>query len=228
MADGPAHNDNSFSPESFRRRASAPSTEPTPKRDLEDGEQYDSFSEAPRTAHLLRGLLRGRKPRRAAASTASPAVASNAASDTGPRVTRRRAGLVSRPNYREVMSSGEEEEKDTEEEAEEDTDDDDLYAVRTRARKIVRASVRACKPTLQALEARPKKKKRPSRRAAVSRTSGSSPKMVRRRRMSRQARSLEPTQQPYVSVSSSQTRSPRLDDIDFAAINRCPGCGKWL
>lgn len=138
MTEGSAPNDESFSAEPFpaHGRASAPSTEPTPKRDFDDDEQGDSYSEASHTAHSLRDC----KPRRAAAATASPAIASEADSDTGPRVTRRRAGLVSRPDYREVTSSQEEEEEDSEEE-EDDTDDDDLYAdpnARSRDRSRVR------------------------------------------------------------------------------------------
>ena len=135
MADAPALDDKGVSPEPFRRRTSAPSTQPEPKKDLHDEEHFDIFSQVPFMAHSLRGGEPRRKSSgRAAASTASPAVASDADSDTGPRVTRRRAGKVTRPNYREVVSSEEEEEEDSEEEEdaeeeEDDTDDDDdLYA----------------------------------------------------------------------------------------------------
>lgn len=146
MEDAPALDDKGVSPEPFRHRASAPSTQPEPKKlepkkDLHNDEQFDIFSQAPFTAHSLRvGEPRRKSSGRAAASTASPAVASDVDSDTGPRVTRRRAGKVARPNYREVVSSEEEEEEDSEEEEdaeeeEDDTDDDDLYAGPTTSSK---------------------------------------------------------------------------------------------
>lgn len=150
MVDGPALDDGGVSPEPFRRRASAPSTQPEPKKDLHDDEQFDIFSQASLAAHSLQGGEPRRKSSgRAAASSASPAVASDADSDTGPRVTRRRTGRVPRPNYQEVMSSEEEEEEGAEEEEEdaeeeeEDTDDDDLYAApNTRSKNRSRVRTR--------------------------------------------------------------------------------------
>ncbi|GAA5867073.1 hypothetical protein JCM3774_004380 [Rhodotorula dairenensis] len=115
-----------------RDRATAPSTEPTPKQDRDDPKHHTAFSEAGNGPDSQSGSDQRRKSRKAAASSKTqPAVSSDFGSDSPgdsdflPRITRRQNRQTARPNYRGIISSGDEAERA---ESTEDTDDDDLYA----------------------------------------------------------------------------------------------------